>query len=54
MLPLRGKPFNVEKARIEKLLENEEICSLISAIGIDIGNTRGRRRASCATARSSS
>ena len=38
ILPLRGKPLNVEKARIEKLLNNEEISSLISAIGIDIGN----------------
>lgn len=39
VLPLRGKPLNVEKARLEKLAENEEIASLISAIGIDIGNT---------------
>lgn len=39
ILPLRGKPLNVEKARIENLLKNEEICSLISAIGIDIGNS---------------
>ncbi len=38
VLPLRGKPLNVEKARIENLLKNEEICSLISAIGIDIGH----------------
>ena len=38
VLPLRGKPLNVEKARLENLLKNEEICSLISAIGIDIGN----------------
>jgi DNA gyrase subunit B len=39
ILPLRGKVLNVEKARIEKVLNNEELCSLISAIGIDIGNT---------------
>lgn len=39
ILPLRGKVLNVEKARVEKVLANEEICSLISAIGIDIGNT---------------
>src|SRR5205807_1305475 len=39
ILPLRGKVLNVEKARIEKVLNNEEICCLISAIGIDIGNT---------------
>ncbi|HTU16955.1 MAG TPA: DNA gyrase subunit B [Gemmataceae bacterium] len=38
ILPLRGKPLNVEKARIENMLNNTEICSLISAIGIDIGN----------------
>jgi DNA gyrase subunit B len=38
ILPLRGKPLNVEKARLENLLKNDEICSLISAIGIDIGN----------------
>lgn len=39
ILPLRGKVLNVEKARMEKVLANEELCSLISAIGIDIGNT---------------
>jgi DNA gyrase subunit B len=38
VLPLRGKPLNVEKARVENLLKNEEICSLISAIGLDIGH----------------
>lgn len=38
VLPLRGKPLNVEKARLENLLNNTEICSLISAIGVDIGN----------------
>jgi DNA gyrase subunit B len=39
ILPLRGKPLNVEKARTEKLLGNEEICSIISAVGTDIGET---------------
>ena len=39
ILPLRGKVLNVEKARPEKVLGNEEIISLISAVGIDIGNT---------------
>ncbi len=38
VLPLRGKVLNVEKARVEKLLDNEELCNLISVIGIDIGN----------------
>ncbi len=39
VLPLRGKVLNVEKARVERVLENTELVSLISAIGIDIGNT---------------
>ena len=38
VLPLRGKPLNVEKARLENLINNQEISSLISAIGVDIGN----------------
>ena len=37
ILPLRGKPLNVEKARMENVLRNEEIVSIISAVGIDIG-----------------
>ena len=41
ILPLRGKPLNVEKARLENLLNNAEITNLISAIGVDIGNTEG-------------
>jgi DNA gyrase subunit B len=39
ILPLRGKPLNVEKARPEKVLANDEIVSIISAVGIDIGNS---------------
>jgi DNA gyrase subunit B len=37
ILPLRGKVLNVEKARLEKVLGNEELCNLISAVGVDIG-----------------
>jgi DNA gyrase subunit B len=38
VLPLRGKPLNVEKARLEHLLNNNEITSIIAAVGTDIGN----------------
>ncbi|HWY86977.1 MAG TPA: DNA gyrase subunit B, partial [Gemmataceae bacterium] len=44
VLPLRGKVLNVEKARVEKVLDNAELCSLISAVGIDIGNTEDIER----------
>ncbi len=37
ILPLRGKPLNAEKKRIDQVLQNEEIRTIISALGTGIG-----------------
>ena len=41
ILPIRGKLINVEKARLDKVLQNEEIRAMITAIGTGIGDGEG-------------
>ncbi len=38
ILPLRGKPLNVEKKKLEQILQNEEIRTIISALGTGIAS----------------
>ena len=38
ILPLRGKPLNVEKKKLEQIIQNEEIRTIISALGTGLGS----------------
>lgn len=39
ILPLKGKPLNVERARLDRMIGNDEIKSIVIALGTSIGET---------------